>query len=95
MRKSFFALLLATVVARRLHAEFVASPIAVLERLYEWLGLELSATTRARFESRHEEHHCGAHGAHRYTAAEYGLSTEAILGDYDAYIRAFDVETGR
>ena len=77
------------------HAELVASPIAVLERLYDWLGLELSDEARGEFESWRREHHSGAHGAHRYTAAEYGLSTEAILRDYDLYVRAFDVETGR
>jgi hypothetical protein len=76
------------------HADFVTSPISVLERLYDWLGRDLSAATRARFESWLEEHSSGAHGAHRYRASEYGLSTEAILEDYAAYINAFDVETG-
>ncbi len=77
------------------HAEFVTAPLAVLERLYDWLGLALDDATRAQFEAWLAEHHSGAHGAHRYTAAEYGLSTEGILADYDAYVRTFDIGVGR
>ena len=76
------------------HSEFVKEPIGVLERVYDWLGVELSDATLARFEAWLAEHRSGAHGAHHYTAAEYGLSTEAILEDYDAYVRTYDVETG-
>jgi hypothetical protein len=76
------------------HTELVAKPMSVLERIYDWLGLEISDTLRARFEGWLAENHSGAHGAHRYTAAEYGLSAEAIREQYDFYIRAFDVEAG-
>jgi len=74
------------------HGEFVARPMAVLERIYDWLGLELTDGTRARFERWRARNHSGAHGAHRYTAAEFGLSAEVIRERYDSYIRAFDVE---
>ena len=30
-------------------------------------------------------------GTHRYTAEQFGLSTEQIRSDYDFYIRRFDV----
>jgi hypothetical protein len=76
------------------HTEFVTQPMAVLERLYDWLGLELTDEVRARFEGWRAEHASGAHGAHRYTAEEYGLSTDAIREEYADYIRAFDVQVG-
>jgi hypothetical protein len=76
------------------HAEFVAKPMAVLERIYDWLGLPLTDATRVRFERWRAEHDSDAHGGHRYSAADYGLSAEAIREEYDFYIRAFDVEIG-
>jgi hypothetical protein len=33
----------------------------------------------------------GAQGTHRYTAEQYGLTTDQIRSDYDFYIRRFDV----
>jgi len=76
------------------HGEFAAAPLAVLERIYAWLGLELSDGTRIRFERWRAQNPSGARGAHRYTAAEFGLSAEAIREEYAPYIRAFGVETG-
>jgi hypothetical protein len=76
------------------HEEFVKKPMVVLERIYDWLGLELTEPTRAGFERWRQQNPSGAHGAHRYTAAEYGLSTAAICEEYDFYTRAFDVEVG-
>ena len=38
-----------------------------------------------------EANHSGAHGQHRYTAEQYGLSKDEIRADYDFYIRHFDV----
>ena len=34
----------------------------------------------------------GAHGTHRYTAEQFGLSATQLRSDYDFYIRHFDVE---
>ncbi|MBY0401672.1 sulfotransferase [Myxococcota bacterium] len=76
------------------HNELAEKPIAVLERIYDWLGLPLTEATRARFAVWQREHPSGAHGGHRYSPSDYGLSPEAIREEYDFYIRAFDVETG-
>lgn len=77
------------------HTEFVERPMEVLERIYSWLGMELTDAVRAQFEAWRETNHSGAHGAHRYTAEEYGLSADQIRADYDFYIREFNVECGR
>ena len=74
------------------HAELAAKPFDLLERIYEWLGLELTSATRTRFEHWHAKHRSGAHGAHRYDPADYGLSAAAIRDDYADYIRAYDVQ---
>lgn len=76
------------------HREFAAEPLAVLERIYAWLGLSFSDATRRRFERWQAQNEAGAHGGHRYSAADYGLSPESIREEYDFYIRAFDVEIG-
>lgn len=71
------------------HREFTAAPMAQLERIYDWLGLELSSETRSRFERWRAESHAASH---HYTAAEFGLSAEAIHEQYAAYLRTFGVE---
>ena len=76
------------------HAAFIANPMAELERIYDWLGMPITAEVRAKFESWLAANFSGAHGTHRYTAEEYGLSADAIRADYDFYIRAFGVECG-
>jgi hypothetical protein len=76
------------------HAAVIARPMAELERIYDWLGLAIGAELRATFERWLATNHSGAHGAHRYTAAEYGLSADEIRADYEFYIRAFGVACG-
>lgn len=68
------------------HAEFVARPLEVLERVYDWLGLPLTGETRAAFEAWQAKHASGTHGTHRYSAEEFGLRTEEIREQYDFYL---------
>jgi hypothetical protein len=74
------------------HTDFVSRPMAEMERIYVGLALPLTDKLRGTFEAWLARNHSGAHGAHRYTAEEYGLSAEAIRDDYDFYIKAFDIE---
>ncbi len=76
------------------HNEFTAQPVVVIKRIYDWLELELSPSVRAAFEHWHAANRTGAHGAHRYTPEEFGLSAAAIRDDYDFYIKSFGVECG-
>jgi len=76
------------------HTAFIARPMAELERIYDWLGMPITDAVRTRFESWLATNFSGAHGTHRYTAEEYGLSADAIRADYDFYISAFGVECG-
>jgi Sulfotransferase family len=74
------------------HTNFIARPMDELKRIYDWLGLPITDLVRAKLEGWLEKNHSGAHGTHRYTAEEYGLSADRVRADYDFYIRAFGVE---
>ncbi|MCP1471709.1 hypothetical protein J3E64_003422 [Sphingobium sp. OAS761] len=76
------------------HADFLANPMATLDRIYGWLGLPMSDGLRARFREWFAGNGSGAHGAHSYTPEQYGLSADAIRGDYEFYTRAFGIDTG-
>jgi hypothetical protein len=76
------------------HIAFIARPMEELERIYDWLGMPITADVRARFEAWLAANFSGAHGTHNYTAEEYGLSADAIRADYDFYISAFGVACG-
>jgi len=73
------------------HKEFVADPMGSLERIYAFLDLELTPSTRGKMEAWHAENRSGAHGVHRYTPEQFGLSAAQIRSDYDFYIKRFDV----
>ncbi|MGE0385632.1 MAG: sulfotransferase [Gammaproteobacteria bacterium] len=73
------------------HREFIRDPYGQIERIYGFLGMEFPAQVRDAMQQWQARNHAGAYGAHRYSAAQYGLSTEQIRSDYGFYIRQFDV----
>jgi len=75
--------------------EIEADPLSALARVYAFLGLELRPQMREAVARWHDVNHAGAHGQHRYTAEQFGLSAEQIRSDYDFYIRHFDLPVGR
>ena len=67
------------------HGDFHRDPMAVLERIYTFVGLDIDDALRAAFAARIAAKPELAHGEHRYTLAEYGLEADelrAIFGDY-------------
>jgi hypothetical protein len=75
--------------------EIENDPLGTLARIYDFLGLELRPEMREAVVRWGEANHAGAHGQHRYTAEQYGLSVEQIRSDYEFYIRHFDIPVGR
>jgi hypothetical protein len=73
------------------HRELVAEPRATVRRVYEWLELELRPDVAQAIFDWQGAHGMGTEGRHRYTAEQFGLSTDEIRQDYDFYIRRFDV----
>jgi hypothetical protein len=74
------------------HCDLVADPMGELHRIYQWLGLELRAPVERAMAEWQTANRAGAHGIHRYTAEQYGLSDTQVRSDYDFYIRRFDVQ---
>jgi hypothetical protein len=75
------------------HRDLVADPGRTVERIYEWLGLEVSPSVERDILEWERANRMGTAGTHRYTAEQFGLSVAQIRDDYDFYIRHFDVTT--
>jgi sulfotransferase family protein len=75
------------------HHDMVADPIGTLRRIYAFLELELRPSVEQNVLDWHQRNRSGAHGTHRYTAEQFGLTTAQIHSDFDHYIRTFGVKT--
>jgi hypothetical protein len=73
------------------HRELNEDPMGTLARVYAFLGLELRPQVGQALRDWQQANRSGAHGTHRYTAEQFGLSTAQLRSDYDFYIRHFDV----
>ena len=74
------------------HHALIADPLGTMRRIYEFLGLELRPSVEQAILDWQQTNRSGAHGTHRYTAEQFGLSTPQLRSDYDFYIRRFGVE---
>jgi hypothetical protein len=74
------------------HRELNADPMGTLDRIYAHLGLELRPDVRRVLADWQQANRSGAHGDHRYTAEQYGLSKDRLRSDFDFYIRHFDID---
>jgi hypothetical protein len=73
------------------HVDLVADPMGTLGRVYAFLGLDLTPAVERAMRHWQVTNRSGAHGTHRYTAEQFGLSTTQLRDDYDFYIKHFDV----
>ena len=73
------------------HRDLIADPMATVRGVYEFLGLELRPPVEQVLRDWQYANRSGAHGTHRYTAEQFGLSTAQLRSDYDFYVRRFDV----
>jgi hypothetical protein len=71
--------------------EIDKDPLGMLQRVYDFLGLEFTREMRTRITDWQKANQSGTHGQHRYTAEQYGLSVDQIRADYEFYTRQFDV----
>jgi hypothetical protein len=77
------------------HRDLIADPMREVRRIYDWLDLELTPSVEQTLRDWQVANHSGAHGAHHYTAEQFGLSESQLRADYDFYIRHFDVTVER
>lgn len=73
------------------HEDMNRDPHATLERIYAFLGLEFTQTMRDDLTRWIAVNRSGAHGEHRYTPEQYGLTAEQIRSDFRFYIDRFGV----
>jgi hypothetical protein len=74
------------------HRELVRDPLPVVRRVYEWLELELTPAVLDLIRGWQETNNASAHGSHRYTPEQFGLTAAQLRSDYRFYTDHFDVE---
>jgi hypothetical protein len=74
------------------HRELIADPMGIVRRVYAWLDLELTWEVEQSIARWQEVNRSGAHGTHRYTAEEFGLSNAQLRADFGDYVRHFDID---
>jgi hypothetical protein len=77
------------------HADFHAQPMAVLERIYAFIGMEIPPDTRAAFARRIEEKPELARGVHRYDIADFGMTEEEARAPFGDYVQRYDLVEAR
>jgi hypothetical protein len=75
------------------HRDFVADPMGVVRRVYDFLGYELTPTVEQTIADWTVENRSGAKGSHHYTAEQFGLTDAQLRDDYRFYTDHFDVST--
>ncbi len=73
------------------HRDLVVDHLGAVRRIYDFLELELRPSVEQAIREWQEANRSGAHGAHHYTAEQFGLSTSQLRSDYDFYIEHFGV----
>ena len=56
------------------HRDLIADPMREVSRVYEFIGCQLTPAVAQAIEAWQVENRVGAHGTHRYTPEQFGLS---------------------
>lgn len=73
------------------HGEFHRQPMAVLEKIYRFIDMQIADNTRAAFAQRIEEKPELQHGVHRYNIADYGMSEAQAREPFADYVRCYEL----
>jgi hypothetical protein len=73
------------------HGDFHRDPMGVLERIYEFIGMQITDEVRVGFAQRIEEKPELSHGVHRYNIADYGMTEEQVREPFGDYIQRYDL----
>ncbi len=71
--------------------DVVKRPMQISERIYDHIGLSVTAPLAQRLEEYTSRNAPGNFGTHRYTAEQYGLTTAGIRTVFGDYIERFAV----
>jgi hypothetical protein len=73
------------------HTDLHADPMGTVERIYAFAGLELSDDVRAAMAVRIADKPELAHGPHKYTLVDFGLTADAVRERFGDYVSRFDL----
>ncbi|MFK4872326.1 sulfotransferase family protein [Novosphingobium sp. ZW T3_23] len=73
------------------HADFHADPMAVLERIYAFIDMDIPDALIPGFEQRIAEKPELSRGAHRYDIADFGMTADQAREPFRAYIDRYDL----
>jgi hypothetical protein len=73
------------------HRDLIADPMREVRRVYDFIGCELTPSVAHAIEAWQVDNRSGAHGTHRYTPEQFGLSARQLRSDYDFYVKHFDI----
>lgn len=74
------------------HRQLIRDPMGQVRRVYAFLDLELTPDVEKAIGDWQVVNRSGAHGAHRYTPEEFGLTAAQLRSDFEFYVSHFDVE---
>lgn len=69
------------------HAETYRDPMGVLERIYGFIGMEITNEVRAYFAKRIRDRPELSHDVHRYNVADYGMTEAQVRESFSDYIQ--------
>jgi hypothetical protein len=73
------------------YADLVADPIGTVMRVCDHIGVPLTSTAIARMSDLIARTDGGPAGGHRYSAGDFGLSTEGLNRRFTGYLDAFEL----
>ena len=74
------------------YRDLAPDPIAVIQKVYEVLGVELRGRVKERMQSYLAEKPQNKHGKHKYSLEKFGLNREEIGERFNEYIKRFDIK---
>lgn len=74
-----------------IHGDFHRNPMQVLERIYGFIGMEITEVAHAGMVQRIAEKPELQHGVHKYDVADFGLTKEEIRERFGDYVQRFDL----
>ena len=76
------------------HGDFHRDPMAVLERIYGFIGMEMTEMARIGMAQRIAEKPELQHGVHRYDIADFGLTEAEVRERFGDYVENYDLLNG-
>lgn len=76
-------------------ADIVKEPIRVVEQIYGFCGLTLSAEVRRRMLAWVENNRQGKHGEHHYELETFGISDDIITSAFGGYLETYEIARER